>query len=344
MNKNTIRNYKSKWGIDIFDKHQLSYEDVLKILKIRNPEINFDNKKFIDGLISGFPKNFPNVHKIRIYLGQIFNPSGTPQQSRLQKDFWILRGWTGEEDHIQKFKKSHARKSSIRCKEYWINKGYSEVEQELKVKEIQSSFGSRVDYQTRVVQSWRRKEYWINKGYSETEAELVISDLQQKYANMQNRGNYPEEIRRTWQFHYDEYWMKRFPENWSQKREEFFKTWRQGQIQQKWATELILWILDNFYKTERDHLSYLDNEFGRYIQNVGYRRWDFVDTKNKFVIEFNGYYYHKQEYAQKNDKIKKDYMINLGYSYLTVWDDYFYADRQFTNEYIQEFINENKKY
>lgn len=343
-NKNTINNYLRKWKIDIQNKDQLTDDDIIQILKTRNPEINFGNKSFIDNIISKFPRDFPNVHKIRIYLNNIFNPSGTPSSSRLSKNFWTVRGWNGDEPHIVSEQKSHARKQSKRCVEYWINKGCSEEESKIKVKEVQQDYGSRVDYDTRVNSQWRRPEYWINKGFSEDNAKFKISELQSKYGQMQDRQKYQEFDRKAMNFFNDEYWIKRFDENtWKSEREKFFIKFNQKQVQSKWATEVINWTLSNMYDSS-EHIYCLDNEFGRYIPDVGYRRWDFVDTKNKLVIELNGYYFHKSDYAVLNDSIKKEYMKSIGYAYLTIWDYAWACDPDFIKDRIKEFINENKKY
>lgn len=52
-------------------------------------------------------------------------------------------------------------------------------------------------------------------------------------------------------------------------------------------------------------------------------KYDYADTQFKFVVEFDGVYWHSSEEAKTRDKIKEDFIANLGYSVYRVTDKEF---------------------
>ena len=52
-------------------------------------------------------------------------------------------------------------------------------------------------------------------------------------------------------------------------------------------------------------LYYADTEYEKYIPDVGYRRFDYIDYDNKICIEYHGEYWHNTDEAIINDNIKK---------------------------------------
>jgi len=83
-------------------------------------------------------------------------------------------------------------------------------------------------------------------------------------------------------------------------------------------------IFSKLYNSEKSY--YGDSEFGKYIPNFGYVKYDYVDTQFKFVIEFDGGYWHSSETAKERDKIKEEFIKNLGYSVYRVTDKEFTED------------------
>ena len=61
-------------------------------------------------------------------------------------------------------------KNSIRTLEYWINRGYSNVDAKKQLYDYQSQFGKIYDWNNHPEKLNTKIEYWLNKGYSNNEA------------------------------------------------------------------------------------------------------------------------------------------------------------------------------
>ena len=74
------------------------------------------------------------------------------------------------------------REKSIRCKEYWIKRGYSEEEAILKISEIQSNYSKQRNKDNFRKTSGRCLEKYILDGYSEEEAKLLLQRYQTTFS------------------------------------------------------------------------------------------------------------------------------------------------------------------
>lgn len=103
---------------------------------------------------------------------------------------------------------------------------------------------------------------------------------------------------------------------------------------------------------------YADSEIGIYDKNLDkYSKYDFVDTKNKIIIEFNGHCFHAKcehdpefrnwihpeetsEDAWVKDVYKKELAEKHGYRYFVVWEEDFYADKDKTVANMAKLVKE----
>lgn len=91
-----------------------------------------------------------------------------------------------------------------------------------------------------------------------------------------------------------------------------------------------------------DHkIYYGEKEFGKYIPEVGYRRYDFVDLTSSLCIEFHGDYWHRTQEAKINDKIKKEFLQNLGFKYVEIMESDYRKDTDKIFNKLKDFIYEN---
>lgn len=111
----------------------------------------------------------------------------------------------------------------------------------------------------------------------------------------------------------------------------------------------------DYVDSDKIYYSSKNFEFGS-INEIGkFYKYDFVDTKNKIVIEFNGDFWHgnpklykssdiikKSNFCMKvediwtRDKLKNEHMENLGYKVFVVWEfDY----RLNKDDIVEDIIN-----
>lgn len=159
---------------------------------------------------------------------------------------------------------------------YWINRGYSEDDAIIKVSEHQKKLAKNIDYGKRV--SDTTKEYYLNRGYSEDESLKLLADRQHtiqidkyilKYGVVEGVELYNIQVL---------------------KRNEYLGCSKKGysEVSQK----LFDSIIENY---NNDEIFYATRNKEYKISksdNKGYWLYDFVDIKNKKIIEFQGDKFH----------------------------------------------------
>ncbi len=103
---------------------------------------------------------------------------------------------------------------------------------------------------------------------------------------------------------------------------------------------------------------YADSEIGIYDKDRNkYSKYDFVDTKNKIIVEFNGHCFHAKcehdpefrnwihpeetsEEAWAKDVYKKELAEKHGYRYFVIWEEDFYADKDKTVANMAKLVKE----
>lgn len=242
------------------------------------------------------------------------------------------------------------------------------------------------------------KKYWINKGYSEEESVNIIRELQIKNTNkgVELRKKFPEKYSATTETQIG-YWLKKgFTQEESllklNKRQSTFSLDKciekhgeeEGkkifnERQAKWQTslssngnlkmgyskisqDLFYNLLESYNNKEKDKVYFAthNNEYCLEKENGGIWLYDFVDTINNKIIEYNGDDYHgnpskfkdddnphpfrKNITAQEiwdKDKIKIDVAINNGFEVLTIWDsEYRWGDKEKIINKCINFIND----
>lgn len=238
--------------------------------------------------------------------------------SKLFKEYWLLRGFTYDESLIkirnvkddlknvkinsfEYYKLSTdmsdeeiiltMRKKSYLCEEYWLNKGFNIIESENKIKVIQKNNSDRLinlrinNPNNYTATTTNQIGYWINKGYSESEAKLKVSERQSTFSKKKCIEKYGEIEG-----------LKKFTErqnNWSKSLN------TNGNMKighSKISQELFNRLLDTYNFNDRDKIYFAthNKEFklDKCESEGGVWLYDFTDIKNKKIIEYNGDDYH----------------------------------------------------
>jgi len=231
---------------------------------------------------------------------------------------------------------------------FWVKKGYSEEEAKELVSENAKYAAKHVDYDKMLINT--RLDYWINKGYTEEEGIKLRAERQSTFTLQKCIDRYGEEEGK-----------KRF----SDRQIKWQKSLSSGgnlkigysRISQKLFYE----ILDFYNVSERDKIFFAthNKEYILEKENGGVWLYDFVDTINKKIIEFNGDMYHgnpkkykssdnphpfrKNVTAQEiwdKDKLKIDVAIKNGFEVLVIWDsEYRYDNKSETINKCLDFLN-----
>jgi very-short-patch-repair endonuclease len=148
--------------------------------------------------------------------------------------------------------------------------------------------------------------------------------------------------------------------------------------QEKWRNTIkkrYIEIGGNVSKTSLDLFNYLDEYFGerefqygrmneKYISDKGKKNsfgYDFTDSINNKIIEFNGDYWHmnpdkyskddfnknkkmKAEEIWEYDKYKIDLAKDCGYDVLVIWENDYRKEPQKVLQECIKFLNNNETY
>lgn len=165
----------------------ISYENLIPF-SIRSRNKNLTEISTKDDLL----KLLPKFQRINDSLVQFLNnidltPSITvtelhthiqkyqTQTSQFKTLFWTRRGYTLQEakDKISEIQSKNSKKVKPKrkdqnpmCEEYYIKKGFSKEDSEIKVQEMINKTSNL------------REQFWVNKGFTEQEAKTKISEIQ----------------------------------------------------------------------------------------------------------------------------------------------------------------------
>lgn len=247
------------------------------------------------------------------------------------RDNMIKRGFTDEE-----LKNKFLTPSNI---QFWINKGFSEDESKVQVNLHQKNASSYIDYDKRLLPS--NIEYWINKGYDINDSKNLVKQSQttftlekciEKYGEVEGIQKYTDRQIK---------WQKTLNKN--------------GNLKvgySKTSQDLFYKLLESFDIDDRKYI-YFATHNGEYKINKnkedgGIWLYDYVDLKNKKIIEFNGDMYHanpkkylsedhphpfrkdltsKVIWEKDNKKLKS--ATDQGFELLIIWDsEYRWGNKQ----------------
>ena len=240
------------------------------------------------------------------------------------------------------------RKRSCWCKEYWINKGYTEDEAKEKISELQKELALRNSIKSPLERKKYNKKcvvYWTNKGYTEDEAKEKISELQKTFSLEKCVNKYGKEDG-----------LKR----WKQRQEKWQETLNKKGFHQlghsKISQELFNEILNHYDTEDKDYVFFEEKnkEYTLKNDNGFFYRYDFCDLNKRKFIEFNGDIYHANpkmfspldkpnpfknktsEELWKIDEDKKKIAERNGFEELIIWEkDY----RENKEKIIKDCLN-----
>jgi hypothetical protein len=333
-----------------------------KVKKFTNEELAYMINEYcekyttLDVLASHFNVD-PSVIKNRLTKNGVKVIGGSPYNY----SYWVKRGMSDEEakEHVKTLRPSNVK--------YWINKGFSEEEAKIKIEgqKLTSLRGCIDRYgEEEGTKIWNSREekrtewgklgntnlkYWINKGFTEEEAKIKLSERQSTFSKEKCIEKYGEEEGLK-------VWRER-QINWQN------SLYKNGKLKSGYSNisqELFDELLKNYNINDRSYVTYAIKG-GEHVINKGdsFFRYDFVDLKNKKIIEYNGDQYHanpKQYLAEDyphpfrkditskeiwdKDKLKKELAENEGFEILYVWDsEYRCGDKEKVIDKCLKFLN-----
>ena len=258
-----------------------------------------------------------------------------------RKEYWLKRGYS-ETDAIELISNIQ-KQCSPRNKEYWIFRGMVE-EDAIKAVSLHQSETSKKRGPFDPKSSWLCIEYYIAKGHTSEEgyalikAKLLISgkklrEIAAKKTREERLSDNPRHI----SFYIkrgisEEHGIKRIIE-----LNEYRSTYSiASAIANEFNEELVAYFLD-----DRQYTDYLNKEFCTYSRE--HKRaffFDYVNVSKKFVVEFNGNYWHSslnKRWTQEFDDLKVKVMEDRGYKVFVVWEN------DYRNSLPGEFVRNTVK-
>lgn len=238
----------------------------------------------------------------------------------------------------QKNNPLYVRSMSRYCKEFWIEKGFSEdiaIEKALsECAKNRAIFKTKLKTQPEKYKNrWQSQlQYWIDKGYSEEEAKLVLKERQRTFTIEKLIAKYGvEEGTRRWVDRHQK-WAAKWKEKYN--AGEFTTTAGKSLISMRFFLEVIAAMHAN----EKNYMFGENKELVLFDENNKHFYYDFADYDKKLIIEFNGRYWHCDsrrygpDYVHSvmkitaseiwaRDEYKRKLAVLRGYNIITVWED-----------------------
>lgn len=265
------------------------------------PCINLNNIELITALYNIFKNSDTKRQRtlydnMSSYMRILRNNKGS---SKISVDFWKSMGWNDLDDIKQKIS-IEQRKRSKRCKEYYIEHGYTEIEAIQMVAEYQSVNGKTAN--TKYTKEELKKQsvwsiaHWIELGYTEEAARNKIrqyngsckecySDENEFFAHKKKISEQKKDLYKS---NPEKFWRDR-PSYSSKEETDFF----------------------NNISKELHDIQYL--HFGINVQNTeleslyekSYIICDsYIKCDDKIIIlEYDGTYWHNKEYDELRDNV-----------------------------------------
>jgi ssDNA-binding Zn-finger/Zn-ribbon topoisomerase 1 len=295
--------------------------------------------------------------------------------SKLTKEYWLLRGYSLENSKAQinkiknlvkfvpkqsfdyykittdmsdeEIKLFHSLNSKL-CLDYWLNKGFSQYEAKKKISEHQSNAAKHVDFEKRLLPS--NLEYWLNKGYSKEESKVKVSENQTTFSLEKCIEKYGEDEG-----------LKRFTDRQNKWLNSLITNGNMVIGYSKISQELFYKLLETYEINDRNKIYFAthNKEFRLNKTEGGLWLYDFTDLKNKKIIEYNGDDYHAnpKKYLAEDypNPFKKDITaqeiwdkdskkINMakknGFEVMVIWDsEYRWGNKKKVINKCLEFLD-----
>ena len=260
------------------------------------PDLNINNEQHILELYSFVYSNkikgmVDFNSKCQLFFKQFRNGKA---HSLLSREYWLSMGHSIE--YANKKISQNQKINSPLNKEHWLKKGFSEDDAIIKIKEIQSN-RSNLRYEKYTKEEISRQstwsvEYWVNKGFSREDA--IKKSHERNYS-----------CREFWSsdIEYDN--IKKII---AQKQKDFVKN--NPEIYKSFfgsvSKEEIIFFSDLCKNIDKiKHIEFVVNIQNSDELNQGIIKYDgyYKDGDFLILIEYDGLYWHKQDYDELKDKI-----------------------------------------
>lgn len=255
------------------------------------------------------------------------------------------------------------KKRSRNCKEFYLNKGFTEEESINKAKEAMDDIHKKTfkkfkdDPEKYASKNPTKIEYYLKRGFSEKDASEKLSERQTTFSKEICIEKYGKELGlKIWQDRQDQ-WMKTLDDKTDDEKWEIKLKKLNGAGYSKVSQKMFWGIYAKLENKEHIHFKELNSEF--FVQdkknNLLYA-YDFVKKDVKKAIEFNGDFWHcnpdqhDEDYFHRVKKItakeiwgidenKKNVINEMEYNLLVIWESEFTKNPKETIQKCLDFLN-----
>jgi G:T-mismatch repair DNA endonuclease (very short patch repair protein) len=252
------------------------------------------------------------------------------------------------------------KKRSRNCKEFWIEKGYSEEESILKSKDVMNEIHKKTSKKLKsnpekYVSKYPTKiEYWIKRGFSKDEAKKKISEIQNRFSLKSCIEKYGEDEGNRIFNERQEKWINTLNSKSDEEKIEINRKKLFNNSGYSKVSQSLFWRVFDHFQSNDIRFEELNSEIIRYDKNnKKHYKYDYVDFTLKKCIEFNGDYWHcnPNKYNEtfihpimkitaneiwNKDNMKNKWMEDRGFKILVVWESEY---KKNPDETLQKCIN-----
>lgn len=256
------------------------------------------------------------------------------------------------------------KKRSRNCIEFWLNKGFTKDESEIKVKEVMKEIHQKTskklkDNPEKYAYKFPTKvEYYLKKGFSEEEGIKKISEIQNRFSLekcIEKYGN--EDGEKVW-LNRQERWINTLNLKTEEEKIEINKKKLTG-AQYSPISQRLFWDIYNLVGNDKTKFAEQKKEFYLLSDDKKWFAYDYVDMIRKKCIEFNGDFWHcnpevfssddvhrvknkKASDIWKIDEDKINSIKNIGYDILVIWESEYRKNPEETLKKCINFLNNER--
>ena len=267
-------------------------------------------------------------------------------------------------DEIRKVNPDYDKERSRNCKEFWIKKGFSLEESEIKAREVMDEIHKKTFTkfkENKDKYSYKqptRIEYWLNKGFTQEEAIEKLTERQTTFSKDICIDKYGyEEGTKIWKERQYR-WIKTLDSKSDEEKIEIKRKKLSGARYSDISQRLFWDIYNSLENVDKLRIKFaeMDKEFFLLNENKEWFAYDFVSITNKKCIEFNGDFWHcnpnlfdgdylhrikkiKASQVWENDSNKIEFMKRNGYEVLVIWESEYKKNPQQILDRCINFLN-----
>jgi very-short-patch-repair endonuclease len=291
------------------------------------------------------PEQYAKRHNITIEEANSIVNSLVRTTSHRCVEYWMKKGYSIEES--KEIISNRQKKNSKRSVEYWLKLGFSIEQAKLELSKEQHYY-TKFRKEFKQEDLWTCIEYYIKRGYSVEEG-LALKNKKLKENGetiskvMQSKSI--EERRENVITHISFYTKRGYSiEEGIVKLKETFEKLRSSLYVSKISIEFCQ-KLDKFYVGDKIYHDSINSEFFIFSkENKKMYRYDFTNTTKKFIVEFNGNYWHSElnnYWSQELDDAKIKAAENSGFKVFTIWEKTYKENK---DECVLNLVNEIKEW